>query len=232
MNLYAYCLSSNVPPEKVADLRGIQGTVPRVLAGDGMAAVVSDIEDREVTLARENVVAHERVIDSVLQWTTPLPFRFGVVVSPERLLDYLGREREVLLQALTRVDGCVEMNVKIAGAGERGAGDLADTKPGVGPGMAFLMAKQRESQEWKIAEELHQAVAGLIREKRIGDPKRGFRIVSNAFLVERSRLAAYQDRLNEFKKRWPAARFLTSGPWPPYSFTPVASGNRAWEANS
>jgi hypothetical protein len=45
--------------------------------------------------------------------------------------------------------------------------------------------------------------------------------VRAAHLVERERVVAYRERLRSLGAERVGLRFLTSGPWPPYSFSDV-----------
>src|ERR1051325_7371676 len=51
----------------------------------------------------------ERVVSRVLAKTATLPFRFGTLVSVERLDSFVAPQEEVLRAQLERVRGCVEM---------------------------------------------------------------------------------------------------------------------------
>src|SRR4051794_40077505 len=96
MSLYAYCLSDEVATGVVEPLVGMAGAPPRVILHGGIAAIVSDFEDERVAVTRENVLAHEGVVRRVLVETTPLPFRFGTIVSAEKLHGYLDSQQDSL----------------------------------------------------------------------------------------------------------------------------------------
>jgi len=85
MNVYAYCLSDEVTPEATNSVIGVAGAMPRLIHYQGITAVVSDYTGEHLSVTRENVFAHERVIGRILAETTPLPFRFGTVVSEAQL---------------------------------------------------------------------------------------------------------------------------------------------------
>jgi len=121
--LYAYCLCDGVEAGRL-DLggeAGVGGCAARVLTVGGFAAVVGDFAGERVGVGREELMAHNRVNGLVLALTTPLPFRFGTLVTAGRLGEYVRRNEAALRAGLGRVEGCVEMGVKIirrpAGAG-------------------------------------------------------------------------------------------------------------------
>src|ERR1043165_6899709 len=113
MPFYAYCLSDEVTTGAIESVVGLADEKPRLIERAGLKGVVSDFKDEQVTVTRENVLAHERVVRRVLVETTPLPFRFGTLVSETRLESYLDSQQENLRAQLERVRGCVEMSVKV-----------------------------------------------------------------------------------------------------------------------
>lgn len=242
MNLYAYCLGDQITARMVESLAGVAGAGARLIQYGGIAVVVSEIEDERVAVSRENVLAHHRVVAHVLAETTPLPFRFGTVVSAARLQNYMETDRVSLLASLARVRGCVEMSVKIIWDVEKLRNEAAEqsTKVGaqsrdgnirMGSGAAFLAAKRRTmiGSEWlkKRAEEMAAWIA-----KHVGDAARESHVnvrpldalvVQAAHLVERERLEIYRTRIRQAREERPDIHFLTSGAWPPYSFSDVRS---------
>jgi hypothetical protein len=124
------------------------------------------------------------------------------------------------------------------GIEESGGGDttasLADDRARndaarAGSGTAFLLAKRREilgDESSKLrAEELaawlDQAVSGFVRETAVRLRPSEALAVRAAHLVERGRVAEYKERVHALGDERPALQFLTSGPWPPYSFSEI-----------
>ena len=234
MRLYAYCLAEGPPPLPPA-VSGIGGATPRVLSLDvGVVGVVSDFPEERAAVSPENVLAHERVVAHVLASTTPLPLRFGAVVSPARLESYVGSHRDALRAAFERVRGCVEMSVKVIwdaadlGAVGGAAGDAGpESGPATGPGAAFLEAKRRQILGDETRRERADAVAGwllarlghVVRESAVHTRPQEALFLAGAYLVERAQLGEYRERLRGACAERPDLRFLASGPWPPYSFS-------------
>jgi hypothetical protein len=96
----------------------------------------------------------------------------------------------------------------------------------VGSGTAFLLAKRREilgdDVERRRAEEvanwLAGGVSGLVRESSVRVNSSDALVVRAAHLVERARVEEYRERVRELGGERDELHFLTSGPWPPYSF--------------
>lgn len=250
MRLYAYCVCEPLEAGALAGERGVGGAAVRqVVCGGGLAALVSESgAEGAVNVTPENVRAHNRVNARVLARTTPLPFRFGTLLAESRLADYVKANERALREALARVGGCVEMGVKImsgAGANEveverdGAAPSSSSTSPSssesphaVGRGTAFLLAKRREilgdedarARAEEVGALLAARVADVVRASSVTLlPSRAL-LLRAAHLVERARLDEYRGRVRALEaERAGGLSFLTSGAWPPYSFSEINS---------
>jgi hypothetical protein len=117
------------------------------------------------------------------------------------------------------------MSVKIIWQRERAAGEGEETAAGAGT--SFLLRKRREllgegEAEGRAAEVeawLGRTVEGLVRESLVSLRPSENLILAAAHLVERARLGEYRRALDRAKTERPELHFLTSGAWPPYSFS-------------
>src|ERR1044071_8896130 len=75
--------------------------------------LVSDFNADTVAVTRENALNHAAVVRSMLDRTTPLPFRFGALVTEQQLRSYISARNPALQTRFDLVRGCVEMSVKI-----------------------------------------------------------------------------------------------------------------------
>ena len=220
-------MSDEAKAGPVWEVDGVGGARTRLVESAGISVVVSEFGEERIAVTRENVLAHERVVRRVLVETTPLPFRFGTIVSEARLESYLDSQQAKLRGQLARVRGAVEMSVKIIWQRERAAG--AGEETAAGAGTSFLLRKRREllgegEAEGRAAEVeawLGRSVAGLVRESLVSLRPSENLILAAAHLVERARLGDYRRALGRAKTERPELHFLTSGAWPPYSFTRV-----------
>lgn len=236
MSLYVYCLGDDLPESAFEGLAGVGGARARVLAVGGFAAVVSEVSEDGAPVNEENLLAHNRVNAAALAVSTPLPCRFGTRAAPEHLAEYVEGRATALAAALARVRGRVEMSVKLMekpGVGSQESevrSRKAEVESAAGAGTAFLLKKRREllGEEGarRRAEEaaawLASGVGDLAREtaERLSPPEAIF--VRAAHLVERERVAEYRARLRALAAGRVGLRLLTSGPWPPYSFSEIS----------
>jgi hypothetical protein len=236
MSLYVYCLSDELSGAAFEGTAGVGGAPVRLLSLGRLSAVVSDAHAEPFAVTEENLLAHNRVNAAALAVSTPLPFRFGTRAAPERLAEYAASNEAALAEALARVRGRVEMSVKLMEKteGEEKAEGKSESEAGggeeaaaVGRGTAFLLKKRREVlgeeaarlHAEELAAWLAAGLAGLACESAARVSPSEAIVVRAAHLVERERVAEYRTRLRELGAGRPALRLLTSGPWPPYSFS-------------
>jgi len=235
MSLYVYCLGEGLPEAAFEGLAGVDGARVRLLRLVRLSAVVSEAGEQPAAVTDENVLAHSRVNAAALARATPLPFRFGTRATRERLAEYVSANEAALSAALARVRGCVEMGVKLLDGSQGGSKpEVVSQKSEVGTleggrGTAFLLAKRREilggedarRRAQELAAWLAGGVAGLARETAARVRPAGAIALSAAHLVERARVAEYRARLRSLGAGRRDLRLLTSGPWPPYSFSDI-----------
>ena len=236
---YIYCLSDEVTAEMLEGARGVGGGEPRLIEFDGISAVVSEFAETSISVAREHVLAHERVVSRVLAHTTPLPFRFGTLAGQERLESYVASQKSSLKLALERVRGAVEMSVKIIWnveeAGRKAAGHEAEAVANVaasaGAGTRFLLEKRRsiacdellKERAEKLEKWLEKAVSDIVKESFVQVEPAEKLFLAASHLVLREKLDDYRARVEKARGEQPELHFLTSGPWAPYSFSSLFS---------
>jgi hypothetical protein len=226
MKLYAYCLVED-PDAFDASTRGISGATVRLLQIDELAVLVTDFNADTIAVTRENALDHAAVVRSVLDRTTPLPFRFGTLVTEQQLRSYISARKPALQTRFAHVRGCVEMSVKII----RELSDEIKTqvRDEITTGTSFLEERRREilGSEQKTAEAreietwLHEQVGGLIRDEQVTIRPSEKLVLAAAHLVERDKIGQYKEKTAAARKNRPELHFLFSGPWPPYSFANI-----------
>jgi hypothetical protein len=230
MKLYAYCLAEGVETLERPVL-GISGAPVRILKIENLSVLVSDLDADSVLVTRENALAHAAAVRSILDHTTPLPFRFGTVVTEQQLQSFISARKPALESKLASVRGCVEMNVKIIWQtfDEKQPEPGETSQDGVGVGTNFLAEKRRQimgdehraAEAAKISTFVHDALSSFIREELVSLRPAERLVLAAAHLVERSKITQYRDRVAEMRQKQPELHFLASGPWPPYSFANI-----------
>ena len=228
--VYVYGVVSGSSP--AAKGTGVATAAPvRTVAGDGFAAVVSDVPADWRTGGRDDLQAHDRVLAALVAQHAVVPMRFGVVMESdeavrERLLAGHAGELGALFE---RLDDRVQMSVKAYYVGEALLREVVRRYP--------QLKRNPKSQPERIA--LGRDVAAAVEEQRaldqdllltpLSEPADDVRVEPPAaerqalnlqLLVARPRRAqldATVTRLaTEYGDRF-AFRYV--GPLPPYSFT-------------
>jgi hypothetical protein len=232
MKLYAYCITRTTTQTSSAATGMFDRKTYAITAGE-LSALVSDVAEEAVVINKQSVLTHQKVVASVLDETTPLPFRFGTIVSEAELTSYLASRRQALLEKLALVDGCVEMSIKIiwqkSALENETKSDFAEGAPGNSVGTEFLRKKSAElagnqrliEQANNIAAWLERCLGSGVRDIRMSvSPSRRL-VVAADCLVPRVGLDSYQSAVDAARSQRPDLHFLTSGPWAPYSFVNI-----------
>ena len=230
------------PVECVAedDLAAIVSRVP--LTEFGEAHLRENLND--VSWLEEKARAHERVLDEALQRGTVVPMRLCTIYSGEdQVREMLRGERDVLLDALGRLEGTAEWGVKVIAepgalervATERAGVDGGADEEGLSRGAAYMNRKRRlartREEELQLAEdwarEVHGELAEAAREALLNPLQRpdvsgyeGDMLLNGVYLVEDRCLGEFRalvERLTDDYRRLGVGLELT-GPWPPYNF--------------
>jgi len=224
MNLYAYCLVEDVDALDAAPL-GISGAAVRLLRVGEFAVLVSNFDSDTVAVTRENALNHAAVVRSVLDRTTPLPFRFGTVITEKQLSSYISARKPALELRFALIRGCVELSVKIIR-------ELSTEKSAPGEitsGTTFLEEKRREirgseqsaTEANDIATWLHEQVETLTRDEQVTVRPSEKLVLAAAHLMARDKISQYKEIMAAAREKRPELHFLFSGPWPPYSFANI-----------
>ncbi len=220
MGLYLYCVGPptlDPPPE----LRGLDAADVVAVDAAGLRAWVSEGAPPGLATV-DRIREHNRVVERSVERVTALPMRFGQWFgSRAGLEEALAHRGPELGRALERVRGALEFGVRVVGPKRRPVGAPPDRTSG----RAYLegLARRRRAAEAarergrQVAGELRTFLGDLVRDQRVREDGGGS-LVSIAHLVDRDRARAYRRRFGQFAAPEGGARFVLTGPWPPYGF--------------
>lgn len=232
---------------------GIRGGDDRVFTVHfrDLAAVVSDFPGaswghRLQDVSRENVLAHQRVIEELMKEFTVLPLRFGTIASSvEAIQEKLLRRRfEELSALLSELEGKVELGLKAFWRGDI-VQEIAAENPKIrrfrdslkglpfsqfrvgqarlGEMVAAAMKSKREEDAEKILTAL-RPLAERVQENRI---MADMMILNVAFLVDKDREGEFDEMVEKLDQEMgERVLFNYLGPTPPYNFVNIAM---TWE---
>jgi hypothetical protein len=145
-----------------------------------------------------------------------LPVRFGTLVDHAELSRVIELRHNVLLRALRRVRGKVQMTVRVFGSGSPPS--RVRLQPASGTDYLKARAVATRGVQPAAAEEVRRAVRSLVADERL-DPGRGGVLYSIHHLVSRTRVDNYVSRMNRVVSS-ASSHVVVSGPWPPFAFAP------------
>jgi Gas vesicle synthesis protein GvpL/GvpF len=221
------------------------GGVPVQLIRDGeLAALVSDIDRDELQMGREAMTAHARVLEDALAQGTVLPMRFGVIMDDEdmvrrNLLQEHGSELQAQLRELA---GKVELRLRASYEEDRLMREavahdpeilrVRDSLQGVPEDATYYARIELGERVAAAVERVRQAdaetilgeLAPLALAVESGDPGHERIALNASFLVERDRMAEFDERVDQIGGAQAGRlRFKYTGPLPPHSFVRLAT---------
>ncbi|MGH2867066.1 MAG: GvpL/GvpF family gas vesicle protein [Solirubrobacteraceae bacterium] len=229
-----------VPAEaKLPSHPGIAGNSLELVCSDGVAALVSDAPDGELTMGREAMTAHARVLEAAHALGTVLPMRFGVVMTDkaEVTRSLLESHREDLLAQLEEFNGKAELKLRATYEEEPMLREVVQEDQDVARLRESLRGAPQDATYYGRIQ-LGELVSRAIERKREHDaqsllvqlsplalateltPPPHERIVLNAsFLVDRVRMTEFDAAVERVGERQAGRmRFKYTGPLPPHSF--------------
>ena len=223
------------------DLTGLgpSGTVSTIAHGD-VAAIVSDVPTDRPLGTRDDLLAHETVVDTVAASAAVLPMRFPAVVEADGVVDeLLAPNHDRFVAALGELEGRVQYTLK--GRYERDVvlGEVLEEHPEIrelqaeirdlpedatyhqrlrlGELVVGALEERRDAEAARLAQRL-QAYAVGVAEHHPGQPDD---VVNTAFLVERERAQEFEDAVEGLGEELHGrVRLRLLGPLAPYDFVP------------
>jgi hypothetical protein len=210
VTVYVYGIT-DTPPPTVADVAGIDGATLSTLAEGDVAAAFASLGEAEAPEPTPDaLMAHERVVETLMRQRAVLPTRFGTTLPDEdALANVLRRRAGSFREGLDRVRGCVEIGVRVRWE--------AAADPAAG-GSDYLAGRRGELREAKRAVAVvHRPLARLARASSWSTPAAGG-LLAAAYLVPADDVRRFAAEAQGVQDADPALDVSCTGPWPPYSF--------------
>lgn len=204
-----------------------------------LAAVVSDAPLEVLDSTRENVLAHERVNETVMREHTVIPMSFGTIFKTrEDIVELLRSAAEAFGDVLNKMQNKLEFGLKVLWDRDQAIReveaedeDISRLKKEIsgqkGPtyfarmqyGRLIDSALQARSERYvaDILEQLREVSVASRINKPIGDKM----IMNAAFLISRDQEAAFDAKVKSIAGRFDRLTFKYTGPWPPYNFVNI-----------
>jgi hypothetical protein len=237
---YVYCIINSEKPLRFGEI-GIGAEPPDVytIHYRNLAAVVSDAPLEVLDSTRDNVLAHERVNETVMHDHTVIPMSFGTIFKThDDIVELLRSAFDAFGDVLNKMQNKLEFGLKVlwdpdqaVKAVESEDEDIAKLKKEIsaqkGPtyfarmqyGRLVDAALQARSERYvaSILNELRDVSVASRINKPIGDKM----IMNAAFLISRNQENAFDKKIKDIAGRLDQLTFKYTGPWPPYNFVNI-----------
>ena len=249
---YIYCIIATSQERKFGPI-GIGGRGDDVLTfgHNSLSMVVSSHPITKFVVNRDNMLAHERVIEEVMkEFDSVLPVRFGTIASnADEIRNLLARRYGEFKNALRDLDHKVELGVKGVWknmdvifkevvdenkAIKRTKEDIQNdknkkniqAKTEIGKMVEKALEKKKEKEAERIVDALRRTAFDYKLNKTIGDEM----FVNAAFLVDKGREKEFDNIMDdlgvEHKER---VKFMYTGPLPVFNFVNIVIYPEEWE---
>lgn len=220
---------------------GGKGDQVYIVTHGDIAAVVSKTSVFIFDPTRENALAHERVIETVMKQYTVIPMSFGTVFrTDDDIREVLKSIYPSLKDVLKQMEGKVEFGLKVTWNRDHVIEELKHddeeirrfhqeitrkhlqstylARMQLGRMIEKAMAERSARYVREIYEELRDACVASRDNKPIGEKM----ILNAAFLVRRDREQEFDAAVNRVAQKFGTwLNFKYTGPWPPYNFVNI-----------
>ena len=237
---YVYCIIQSGEALRFGSLGiGAEPADVHTVNYKDIAAVVSDTRIEIHDPTRENVLAHERVNETVMRKHTVIPMSFGTVFKTrDDIVELLRSAYDAFHDVLVKMQGKLEFGLKVLWDREvmireieRADEDIRNLKEQIGAqkGSTYFARMQYgrlvdvalQSMSEKYLAEIFEALRGVAVASRANKPIGDKMIMNAAFLVSREQEADFDARVKTLGAKYDRLTFRYTGPWPPYNFVNI-----------
>jgi hypothetical protein len=237
---YVYCVVRTGQPLKFGPIGiGAEPADVHTVNFKEIAAVVSDTPIEVFDATRENVLAHERVNETVMRGHTVIPMSFGTVFKThDDIVELLKAAYDAFLDVLNKMEGKLEFGLKVLW--DRDAvvreiesedEDVARLKDEISSqkGSTYFARMQYgrlvdgslEQRTERYVSEIFEKLRAVSVASRANKPIGDKMIMNAAFLVGREKEQEFDAKVKEIGARYENLTFKYTGPWPPYNFVNI-----------
>jgi len=237
---YVYCIVRSDQPLSFGPIGiGEEPAPVYAVRCDDLSAIVSDTPLGVLDPTRDNVLAHQRVNETVMREHTVLPMSFGTMFKTrDDVTAFLKSAYRAFSDVLDKMENKLEFGLKVLWdrdavirdieehdedihrlkneiAAQKGSTYFARMQYGRLIDAALQATSERYVSE--IFDRLRDVSVAARANKPIGDRM----ILNAAFLVSRDAEEAFDGRVKDLGSKHSMLTFRYTGPWPPYNFVNI-----------
>jgi len=248
---YIYCIIETEQERNFGPI-GIGGRSDEVLTigYDDLSMVVSNYPVPKVVANKENMLAHQKVIEEVMkEFDSVLPVRFGTIASDaDEIRNLLDRRYREFKNFLKDMDHKVELGVKgiwknmdvifnevaegnktiknLKEALEEKGNINAKAKMGLGRLVKQALDKKKEKQAEEVVDRLRRTAYEYKLNDTVGDGM----FMNAAFLVDKGREKEFDNIMDDLSDEYgDRIKFMYAGPLPVFNFVNIVIYPEEWE---
>jgi len=237
---YVYCIfRSSRPMEFGAIGIGPDPSQVHTVNYRDLAAVVSDIPIGVMDPNRENVLAHQRVNETVMREHTVIPMSFGSVFKThDDTVELLRSAYDAFADVLAKMANKVEFGLKVLWEPEQIIREIENDDEDIRrlkneissqKGSTYFARMQYgrsidaalQARSERYVAEIFAALRDVAMASRSNKPIGDKMILNAAFLVSRDKEGAFDTAVKKIGARFEKLNFKYTGPWPPYNFVNI-----------
>lgn len=253
---YIYCIVETKQERNFGPIGiGDRGDEVLTIGYNDISMVVSNHPMTKLVVSRENLIAHEKVIEQVMQeFDSVLPVRFcTIAASADEIRNLLDRRYREFKNLLKNMDHKVELGVKgiwknmelifkeiaeenkeIKRAKERiqnkggmgGFSNVVQAKMEIGKMVEQSLAKKKEKEAQEIVDFLRRTSFEYKLNKTVGDEM----FMNAAFLVDKGREKEFDNIMDDLSEEYKdRIKFMYAGPLPVFNFVNIVIYPEEWE---
>ncbi len=237
---YVYCVIKTERPMSFGTLGiGVEPAEVHTVRYRDIAAVVSSTPMVALDPTRDNVLAHQRVNETVMQDHTVIPMSFGTVFkTDDDIIELLRSAFDAFTDVLNKMQDKLEFGLKVLWDRDliiheieaededihRLKGEISSQK-----GSTYFARMQYgrlidaslQARSERYVSEIFEALRNVSVASRSNKPIGDRMIMNAAFLVARNAEQAFDARVRDIGQRYDKLTFKFTGPWPPYNFVNI-----------
>ena len=237
---YVYCIIKTETPLGFGPL-GI-GAAPaetHTVNFRDIAAVVSRTPMVVQDPTRDNVLAHQRVNETVMQKHTVIPMSFGTVFkTDDDIIELLRSAYDAFIDVLNKMQDKFEFGLKVLWDRDQIIREIEEEDEDIRrlkseissqKGSTYFARMQYgrlidaalQARSERYVAEIFHGLRDVSVASRANKPIGDRMIMNAAFLVGRETEQAFDSRVKEIGQRYDKLTFKYTGPWPPYNFVNI-----------
>jgi len=237
---YVYCIIKSEAPLGFGPLGiGADPAVTYTVNYRDIAAVISNTPMVVQDPTRDNVLAHQRVNETVMQQHTVIPMSFGTVFKTrDDIVELLRGAHGAFQDVLAKMENKVEFGLKALWDREEMIRQIEHededirrlkTEIAAQKGSTYFARVQYgrlvdgalQSRSEQYVSEIFEALRDVSVASRANKPIGDKMILNAAFLVDRTRESGFDARVKALGAKYDMLTFRYTGPWPPYNFVNI-----------